>query len=38
MALPQWMHEHEALAATIFIAISLALIGLLAFLERRLKR
>jgi hypothetical protein len=32
------MQEHEVLAATIFVAASLALTGLFALLERRFKR
>jgi hypothetical protein len=38
MLLGRWMQEHEVLAATIFVAASLALTGLFALLERRFKR
>jgi hypothetical protein len=38
MASSQWMQEHEALAAIFFIAVSLALIALFVFLERRFRR
>jgi ABC-type amino acid transport system permease subunit len=38
MASAQWMHENEALAAILFIAVSLALMGLFDLLERRFKR
>ena len=32
------MQEHEVLAAIFFIAVSLALMGLFSFLERRFKK
>jgi hypothetical protein len=35
MAMAHWMAEHEALAAAIFVALSLALIALFAAVERR---
>ena len=38
MILANWMNEHEVLAATVFVAASLALMGLFSLLERRLKR
>jgi hypothetical protein len=38
MALAKWMHENEALAATLFVAVSLALTALFACMERRLRR
>jgi len=38
MILAKWMNEHEVLAATFFVAVSLALMGLFALLERRFKR
>jgi hypothetical protein len=38
MVLAKWMHENEALAATVFGAISLALTAMFAFMERRLRR
>jgi len=30
-----WLRDHESLAAVIFIALSLALIGVFGWLERR---
>jgi len=33
-----WLHDHESLAAVIFIALSLALIGVFAWVERRFFR
>jgi len=37
MTLGTWMREHEILAAAVFVAAALALIGFFAFVERRLK-
>jgi hypothetical protein len=34
----KWLHEHEALAALVFIIVSLTLTGLFALLERRHRR
>jgi hypothetical protein len=33
-----WLRDHESLAAVIFIALSLALIGVFAWVERRFLR
>jgi ABC-type amino acid transport system permease subunit len=33
-----WLREHNAFAAVVFVAISLALTGLFAWLERHFKR
>jgi len=38
VVLAKWMHENEALAAALFIAASVALTALFAFMERRLRR
>jgi hypothetical protein len=38
MNLGTWMREHEVLAAAVFVAAALALMGLFALVERRLKR
>jgi hypothetical protein len=38
MILGTWMREHEALAAAVFVAAALALMGFFALVERRLKR
>jgi hypothetical protein len=38
MVLAKWMHENEALAAALFVAISLVLTALFALMERRLRR
>jgi ABC-type amino acid transport system permease subunit len=34
MSSGNWLQEHEALAAIIFVALSIALTGLFAWLER----
>jgi len=38
MELGTWMRDHEALAAAVFVAAALALMGFFTLLERRLKR
>jgi hypothetical protein len=31
----KWLHQHEALAAILFVTLSIALTGFFAWLERR---